>query len=191
VVADTDQTLALYFHAGSTFLHGGLRNRQRLPLEDRLRAYLSDDQPALVETQSRINVLALTPPGERHAVWLFWDDAWHFRTWYVNLQAPLRRTTRSVIVSDHLLDLVVTPDLTWSWKDEDEFEAVCEAGVFTAEERRSIRADGERLAACIEAGLPPFGEDWPAWRPDATWVVPTIPADWLKSETETGAGHND
>ena len=191
VVVDTAEMLALYFPAGNTFLHGGMRDRQQMPLEDRVRVYLSDDQPTLVEMPSHVNVLTLTPPGERHAVWLFWDDAWRFRTWYVNLQAPLRRTRRSVIVSDHLLDLVVTPDLVWSWKDEDEFEAVCAAGAFTAKERRSIRGEGERLAARIEARRPPFDADWPGWRPDPAWAVPTIPADWREWETETGAGHND
>ena len=186
VVADTDNFMALYFHAGSTFLSGAIRNRKRMPLEDRLRVYLSDDQPALAAMASHGNVLTLTPPGERHAVWLFWDDAWRFRTWYVNLQASLRRTARGVIVSDYLLDLVVTPDLAWSWKDEDGFEAVCAAGVFTAEERRSIRAEGGRLAARIEARQPPFDADWPGWRPDAAWAIPTIPAGWQEEGLETG-----
>jgi uncharacterized protein len=177
VVEDSDVVLALFSHAGGLVRTGAMRGRQRIPLDERLRVYLSDEQPVLSEAVNRANVLTLTPPGVSHSVWLFWDTDWVLRGWYVNLQAPLQRTSRRV-VSDYLLDLAVTPDLIWSWKDEDEFDAVCAAGVFDQEQQRAIRAEGLRMAERIEAKRWPFDSGWPVWRPDPTWISPSIPDDW-------------
>jgi predicted RNA-binding protein associated with RNAse of E/G family len=180
VVEDSEALLALYSHAGAPLLTGAMRNRQQISMEDRIRVYLSDDQPHLQEATGRANVLTLTPPDAEHSVWLFWDRDWTFTTWYVNLQPPFRRTPQGIATGDYLLDLIVTPDLRWSWKDEDEFEAVCAAGVFTDDERRKIRDEGLRIAARIEARHSPFDSEWPRWRPDPSWPIPSLPDDWQR-----------
>jgi hypothetical protein len=149
-------------------------------LEERVCVYLSDEQPALRDGVGRAHVLTLTPPGAGYSVWLFWDRDWNLITWYVNLQPPFQRTSMGVAVGDYLLDLVVTPGLEWSWKDEDEFEAVCAAGVFTDAERRMIREEGQRMAERIEARGWPFDSEWPRWRPDRSWPVPSLPNDWKR-----------
>ena len=68
------------------------------------------------------HVLTFTPPNSWHSVWLFWSPDWQFKTWYVNFQSPLRRLRRGVQIHDYALDIVVRPDMSWSWKDVDEFE---------------------------------------------------------------------
>jgi predicted RNA-binding protein associated with RNAse of E/G family len=180
VVEDSETLLALYSHAGARILTGAMRNRQQMPLAQRTRVYLSDEQPVLRDGAGRAHVLTLTPPGANHSVWLFWDRDWNLTTWYVNLQPPVRQTPQGVVVGDYLLDLMVTPDLQWSWKDEDEFEAVCDAGVFTDEERRRIREEGLRMAERIEWRAWPFDSEWPRWRPDPLWPVPSLPDDWRR-----------
>ena len=54
-------------------------------------------------------------------MWLFWTVEWQVKIWYVNLQAPIHRTSRGILVQDYALDIAVEPDMSWSWKDEDEF----------------------------------------------------------------------
>jgi len=178
VVEDTPEILMLYSHAGSTCRSGAMRGRQQIPLAERVRIYLSEEQPVLVDLSVRANVLTLNPPGASHVVWLFWDRDWNFLRWYVNLQPPFQRTPQGIVVGDYLLDLAVTPELAWSWKDEDEFEAVCAVGVFTEEEQQRIRAEGMEMAKRIEARHWPFSHDRPRWRPDASWPVPSIPHGW-------------
>jgi hypothetical protein len=182
VVEDSESLLALYSPAGAPLLTGAMRNRQQISLEERVRVYLSDEQPQLREEAGRANVLTLTPPEANHSVWLFWDRAWNLIAWYVNLQPPVRRTPLGVVVGDYLLDLMVTPDLRWSWKDEDEFGAVCAAGVFDDDEQRRVRGEGLRMAARIESRQWPFDSEWPRWRPDPAWTIPSLPADWQRHD---------
>jgi hypothetical protein len=174
VVEDTEQVLALYSHAGGSCRTGAMQGRQHLPIEERVRVYLSDEQPRLRDVVMRSNVLTLTPPDAGHSIWLFWDSDWAFKTWYVNLQQPVQRTPRGVIVRDYLLDLVVTPALVWAWKDEDEFEAVYAAGGFSGGEHARIRDEGWRMVERIETRGWPFDSNWPAWRPDPSWQMPAL-----------------
>ena len=140
---------------------------------------MSDDIPPLERRVSGSrHVLTLTPPGAAHSVWLFWASGWGFLFWYVNLQKPIARTPRGILVQDQALDIVASPDLAWNWKDEDDFQALMERGFFTREEAASIRAEGERMVDAIERNAPPFCEGWETWRPDAAWPVPQIPEDW-------------
>jgi predicted RNA-binding protein associated with RNAse of E/G family len=180
VVEDSEALLALFSHAGAPLLTGAMRTRERIPLEERVRVYLSDDQPVLRDGAGRANVLTLTPPEASHSVWLFWDRDWNLTTWYVNLQPPVRRTPQGIAIGDYLLDLVVTPDLRWSWKDEDEFEAVCSAGIFADDERGRIREEGLRMAERIESRQWPFSSEWPRWRPDPSWPTPSLPNNWRR-----------
>ena len=98
--------------------------------------------------------------------------------WYVNLQAPVQRTERGIMVQDHVLDIVVQPDMSWSWKDEDEFAELHRRGFFSDEQVSSIRAESERMVQVIERGGPPFCDGWENWRADPEWPVPEIPSDW-------------
>jgi hypothetical protein len=123
-------------------------------------------------------ILKLLPWGSAHSVWLFWDPGWSLRGWYVNLEAPHRRWSRGVDTTDHVLDIWVTPDRRWEWKDEDEFAAAQMAGRFTGEESAAIRAEGQRVADSIERWAPPFSDGWEGFRPDPAWPVPQLPAGW-------------
>ncbi len=88
-------------------------------------------------------------------------------SWYVNLQEPLRRTVDGFETLDHVLDIVVAPDLSWwRWKDEDELLAAVAHGVHSATEAAVIRANGEAVIAAIERGDPPWALDWASWQPD-------------------------
>jgi predicted RNA-binding protein associated with RNAse of E/G family len=104
------------------------------------------------------------------------DDETPF--WYVNLQAPLRRTPLGFDTVDHALDVIVELDGSWAWKDEDELAEAVEQGLFTVEEAERFHADGERAIARILDREPPFDRDWSSWRPDPDWPMPTLQTGW-------------
>ena len=180
VVEDRPEYLALYSHLGSRFASkDSLVNRPSIPLDERVRVYLSGELlDHFEERPVRRHVLTLNLPGADHSVWLFWDKDWNLLNWYVNLQPPFVRTPRGIQVTDYYLDLIISPSLDWAWKDEDEFEAMCQAGAFTNEQRLAIRSEGERMARRVETREWPFDQDWPNWRPDPRWTVPRITDYW-------------
>ena len=120
------------------------------------------------------STLAFTRPGESRSTWAFWrGDHEAFVGWYVNLQAPLERTPFGFDTEDHVLDVDVEPDLTWRWKDEDEFAEAVRLGRFTADQAAGIRRAGEASIAELEAGAWPFRAGWERWRPDPAWRLPS------------------
>ena len=120
------------------------------------------------------HTLRLLRPGAAHCLYLFWAEAdWAFQGWYVNLQEPYARSRLGFDTRDHQLDVVVAPDGTWRWKDEDHLELGVRLGVFSRAEAAAIRAEGERVIAAW-----PFPTGWEAWRPDPSWPVPSLPRGW-------------
>lgn len=186
VVEDTPACLALYSHPRATIVTRGVENRGSLDLSERIELMLQalgPDTDGFREVVSPdTHVLTLTPPNAWHSVWLFWSANWQFNNWYVNLQSPLRRVRHGVQLHDYALDLVVRPDLSWSWKDVDEFEELAARGFFSVEQVASIRAEADRVIGTIESGGPPFSDDWERWRPDRSWPVPSLPGDWFDAE---------
>jgi predicted RNA-binding protein associated with RNAse of E/G family len=117
-------------------------------------------------------VLWLTPFGAAHAIGHFWNaESGAFVGHYVNLQAPLRRSAYGFDSFDHVLDIVVSPDGSWHWKDEDEFDEALNQGLFSAAEAANIRSEGERVIERFEQLLPTGWEDW---LPDPAWPVESL-----------------
>ena len=102
-----------------------------------------------------------------------------FKIWYVNFQSPIRRVRQGVQLHDHALDIVVQPDMSWSWKDEDEFEVLASRGFISVEQVSSIRAEAARIGSAIESVGSPFCDGWEDWRPDPSWPIPRLPEYWL------------
>jgi len=74
--------------------------------------------------------------------------------------------------------LVVDPDRSWHWKDEDHLAEALEIGLFTPEQAKAMRTEGERAIERIERWSAPFDEGWENWRPDLDWPLPSIPDGW-------------
>ncbi len=119
-------------------------------------------------------VLKFMPVGEAHSVWWFRDDHGNFTNWYVNLEDPAIRwddgTVAGVDMVDQDLDIVVAPDRTWRWKDEDEFaERLAFPDHYWVPDSDSVWAEGKRVVERIEAGEFPFDGTWTDFRPDPSW----------------------
>jgi len=128
-------------------------------------------------------ILLFFPPGEDHSVWFFRTDEGFFTGWYVNLEERHRRwqddAVAGIDVVDQDLDIVVAPDRTWEWKDEDEFaERLAIPQHYWVADEAAVRAQGRRVLKQIEAGEFPFDGTWTDFRPDPSWPLPDLPAGW-------------
>jgi hypothetical protein len=123
------------------------------------------------------STLRLVNEPDWSSVWWFFDPAGTFECWYVNLELPRGRTAHTTDRVDGALDVVVYPDRTWRWKDEDEADAAVAAGRITADDLSRLRAEGERQIALAEAGAFPYDGTWCDFRPDPDWARPVLPGD--------------
>ena len=164
VVRDDPGLLALYLPAGSTFM------RWHTP---------SGGTRELVEGEWRRDVLRLMYPGKNYSIWLFWEGPDRtFTMYYVNFEEPFRRTPLGVDTNDHTLDIVVKPDLSWDWKDFDDFEATQRSGTYSAEFAEFVRESAGAVIRDLESRAAPFNEPWPEWKPPQNWTRPLLHPRW-------------
>ena len=115
-------------------------------------------------------VLMLQRPGDGYAVWVFWHgDEREFRSWYLNLQEPFRRTERGYDTQDLELDLILHPDGGIEWKDDALLDVRVEEGRFTEDQARDVRSEARRLEAELRARGPWWHAGWALWEPDPGW----------------------
>jgi uncharacterized protein len=164
VVADRDDLVALYVPEGTTFK--GWSN--------------VDGTRRLVDTRWRRDMLRLMFPDRGHSIWLTWEGGAErrFTGYYVNMEEPFRRTAIGFDTNDHMLDVVVAPDLTWTWKDVEVMADRVRQGVYSPEFAAEVRAEGERVVQVLAANGSPFCDGWERWTPDPAWEIPLFPSDW-------------
>jgi hypothetical protein len=173
VVRDEPDLIALYWSVGTP-----KRIFSRRPTVEDLNSSAPID--LVEEMWEQTDVLMLVTPGASHSIYVMWDPGQtRFRCWYVNLQEPLRRTPIGFDTMDHILDIVIRPDRSeWMWKDEDELEQAIEVGLYSREEARAIRAEGEKVIAIMQANQSPFCDGWEDWSPPEDWEIPEFPPGW-------------
>jgi hypothetical protein len=123
--------------------------------------------------------LLIWPAGSSHTLWPVHDEtSGALTTWYLNLQAPVRRGPAHLDTLDLFLDMLVDPDLSaWRWKDEGELEEARAAGLVDDDTIARLRQEGEALVA----RLPAIIERWRDWTPDPTWQPLPLPVDWAET----------
>jgi hypothetical protein len=163
VVRDDDDLLALHIPTGTSCMMwqtppGGVRE--------------------LVPGAWRRETLRLMFPGRGYSVWLFWEgQERQFKAFYVNMEEPFRRTPVGFDTNDHALDIVVTPELTWAMKDEEEFEGLVATGHYSPEFAETVRAAAREAIELIECRAAPFNGEWLQWiAADST--TPAIHPRW-------------
>jgi hypothetical protein len=131
------------------------------------------DEWTLEDGRFRASALRLARPGEHHSILLFFGDNGAFRSWYVNVERPLRRSPVGFDYLDLELDVRIDADGGWHLEDEDELEEAVSLGVLTVEDAAEVRAEAQRV---IDAW--PFPTGFEEWRPDPAWPLPRLPAGW-------------
>lgn len=160
---------------GSALLWSPPGSDVRRPFADGVELRIPGDRDWTLESRpSRWEEVAVVVPGSRHTLWHFFEPDGSLRNWYVNFERETRWNGACFDAIDEKLDLVVAPDGTVTWKDEDELEAA--PHVDTAE----LRA----LAEAVIADAP-----WPSglehFRADPDWPNPELPPAWDVAPLET------
>ncbi len=166
VLEDTDEQVALYLPEGSPLAFADDFFGAPHPWSGRDRWFGH-------------GVVQLHRPGSMNSVWVFWTGLRpELAAWYVNLEEPWRRSPLGFDTQDLELDLVVEPDGSWSFKDDEQLDPWVERGRWTREEVAAIRAEGARLGAELDAGRRWWSEEWATWEADPAWAPPVLPEGW-------------
>lgn len=182
VVADGASGLLLWIPQGSGFACRCGADGRRLR-EAPLSVYAGSG--LVLDEWRQTSCLVLIRPRARHSLWWVFRQG-RFDGWYVNLEEPASRWSNHVVAgvdtSDHGLDVVVSANRSWRWKDEPEFaEYTGEPGYWTAADAQLIRAEGRSVVAELEAGGFPFDGTWCDFRPDELWAPDPLPAPGWQS----------
>jgi hypothetical protein len=175
VIEDDGERLVGWLPAGTDIINTRLADR-RDPRDVPLHEMFVLPRIQLRGRWRHSSTLRLVVESEWSSVWWFFQPDGTFVNWYVNLEIPRGRTEHTTDRSDGALDVVVAPDRSWRWKDEDEADAAVAAGRITAADLTRLRAEGERVIALAEAGAFPFDGTWTDFRPDPDWPAPVLPA---------------
>ena len=173
VVQDTEDFLAVYVQAGAAG-----KNIDHRPAPQEL---LSPEKLILADFRwTMTDVLMLIFPGDAFCTYAMWKTGTKELTcWYINLQEPVCRSPFGFDTQDHLLDVVVKPDMSgWKWKDLDEFEEAARSGFYSPEKARAIRAEGERAVRLVLGERKEFYRSWQDWQPDVEWGLPELSPEW-------------
>ncbi len=182
VAADDERGLWLWVASGSAFRDIGAadgRAFREVPFAEWGRTAKTARELIWVG-----DVLMLHPPGQAHSVWFFFEPDGAFRSWYINLDAPAVRWddghAAGVDTVDYFLDVVVAPDRTWRWKDEEEFaHHLAHPDVYWVDDADAVREEGERVIKLVEAGEFPFDGSGTEYRPNGSWSIPAaMPVGW-------------
>ena len=109
---------------------------------------------------------------------LMWTETGDFLCWYVGFRRPVSvsEQLRSITTRDLHLDVVVLPDGSWSWKDEDHLEIATEVGIISPAERRSVEDARDEVADAIEGRAFPFDGSYLDWKP--SFAPPQLVPGW-------------
>lgn len=118
------------------------------------------------------------------AVTAFFDaDGHEFKGWYVDFERPPLRRHFGIDTRDLFIDLIVNPDFSLRWKDEEEYERAIALGLMSEAERGHIedaRAEALELVGSreLQQGA------WHDWRLDDLWDPPILPEAVLEPITQ-------
>ncbi len=179
VVRDDEHGLLLWLPVGSGFGHRA-DHQGRATREEPIDVVAT--RPLVAGQWQNNSVLIWNPTGAEHSLWWFFN-ANQFTGWYVNLEIRGPRWSdghrRGIDVADLGLDVVINPDYTWRWKDEDDFAAFTDApGYWTAAQAVAARTEGRRVIALAEQAKFPFDGTHCDFTPDPTWSPPDLPTAW-------------
>jgi predicted RNA-binding protein associated with RNAse of E/G family len=108
-----------------------------------------------------------------------WDPPGTFIHWYVDFQLQPRRFEGGYDTCDLVIDIMVLPDRSWSWKDRSAFEDGVGRGIFSSETRDQIFREAEAVIAEIESATGRFSDEWTSWRPAPDWPIPVLPENYV------------
>jgi predicted RNA-binding protein associated with RNAse of E/G family len=153
----------------------GKKNGQR-------RWYFVDHDWKLAKyTWNTNRLLLIFEPQKYYSIILFWNHQNNdFLCYYVNFQLPFKRNLSAVDTLDLDIDLIINPDLSYEWKDIEDYQNAIAHGLILPEWSRGIETATDEIMARLEMRQYPFDGSWLDWKPDPAWQPPTLPQNWDK-----------
>ena len=146
---------------------------------ERWEAYQAGQRALSPFQWQRTRCLFLLWPEVYYTIIHYWSAATdQFLCYYVNFQRPFQRTSQGFDTLDLELDLILQPDFTIEWKDQNEYQAGIRSGVILPEWAQTIEAAQREVLDWAERRADPFDGRWLNWHPDPAWTPPYLPADW-------------
>jgi len=116
-----------------------------------------------------------------YSTMFFWNDKRNeFMCYYINFQLPYKRNYDGIDTLDLDLDIVINPDFSIEWKDEDDYQRAIDHGLIIPEWARGINSAKPEIFDKLEKRLYPFDGSWLDWKPDPAWSPPKLPENWDK-----------
>ena len=124
-------------------------------------------------------VLAITEPEKYYSIMLFWNHAKNdFLGYYDNFQLPFKRSHCGIDSLDLDIDIDIKPDLSFVWKDVEDYKAAIEHRAIALEWVDEIESAKLEVLDRIENRKYPFDGSWLDWMPDENWTPPKLPTGW-------------
>jgi len=126
-------------------------------------------------------LLLLLEPQKYYSTIYFWNnESNQFLCYYVNFQLPFKRSHCGVDTLDLDLDLIINPDFSYEWKDEDDYQKAIDKGVIIPEWTQEIEMAKNEVFNKLEKRQYPYDGSWLNWMPDPNWSPPKLPENWDK-----------
>ena len=180
VVSDSPQETVLTLLPGTEciapegYLNGKDSNKRRWNFKDKdweIENYLWHTNRLLLLLESE----------KYYSIMHFWDHASNeFLCYYINFQLPFKRNADSVDTLDLDLDIIIRPDLSFLWKDEDDYQKAIDHGVIFPEWIQGIDGAKKEIFDKLERRQYPFDGNWLNWTPDPSWSPPKLSVNWDK-----------
>jgi len=124
-------------------------------------------------------LLLIFEPEKFYSTIYFWNHERNdFLCYYINFQLPFKRNNNSVDTLDLDLDLIINPDFSFEWKDEDDYQTAIDHGIITPAWIQGIEDAKRDVFDKLERRAYPFDRKWLNWMPDPNWTPPTLPENW-------------
>jgi hypothetical protein len=119
---------------------------------------LASGAPERVELAWRgTRTVGILQPDQWWAARLFWNaDGSQFLGYYVDFVRPIEREGTFVNTLDLALDITISPDMSWRWKDEAHLPIMRELGWLDAETEEAMEHAKREVLDAISARSYPF-----------------------------------
>jgi predicted RNA-binding protein associated with RNAse of E/G family len=126
-------------------------------------------------------LLILLEPEKYYSTMYFWNDASNeFLCYYINFQEAIQRSHCGVDTLDLDLDLIINPDLSYQWKDVEDYQKAIEQRIIFPEWTQEIDTAEKEILEKLEKRQYPFNGSWLNWLPDPSWSPLRLPKNWDK-----------
>lgn len=167
VQADSDGALITHERQGTVGVYAssrGVPGREGLSRTERKFRALETLQVCMVEVPAPIDTLHFWEPDRYARVNRGWRDG-EFLGWYVDFVRRPSIGANRILTMDLVVDALVAPDGTWTWKDREDFDEAVRRGLVTEPEAAEVWVEAARVQADLEQRRGAFAPVWDSWSP--------------------------